>query len=139
MDDAGHLCWLSPTMFYYVCNETNLRNARRKHTNTVMAEAVVALVNRTRRHKTKDREYDKTRQERTPQERTRQDKTGQDKTMQVIKIRYNFPNASNEELQRSVERYLSELLTSWTTTFSCADSESSLKRFIKQNVLQTKR
>ena len=105
MDDAGHLCWLSPTMFYYVCNETNLRNAKRKHTNTEMAEPMAALVNRTT-HKTKDRGYDKTRHERTPQERTRQDRTGQDKTMQVIKISDNFPNASNDGLQRLVQRLL---------------------------------
>jgi len=80
MDDARPLCWLSPTMFCYLCNETNLRDARRKHTNTVMAEAALALVNRTRRHKTKDRGYGKTRQERTRQDRTGQDNAGyQDK------------------------------------------------------------
>jgi hypothetical protein len=45
-----------------------------------MAEAALALVNRTRRHKTKDRGYGKTRQERTRQDRTGQDNAGyQDK------------------------------------------------------------
>ena len=92
------LCSLSPTMFCYLCNEKNLCDARRKHTNAVTAEAVPAQVNRTRRQKTKHQGYGKTKQERTRQ-------TRQDKTMQIIKIS-NFPNASNDGLQRLVQRLL---------------------------------
>ena len=52
----------------YLSNKTNLCSAKRKLTNTEMAEAMAALMNRTTQ-KTKNRGYEKRKQE-TEQDRT---------------------------------------------------------------------
>ena len=83
-----------------MCKETNLCNAERKHKHAVVTEAVTALVDRTRRQRTKNRDKD----------RTGQYRTGRDRTIQVIGTNYNFPNALNHGLRLSVARLRLESL-----------------------------